>query len=401
LLVSFSLIFGILQYKKRESTEKFLASVLNTSLNGIISYKAIRSKDGGINDFKIIYANDEIESHNGKKPADIIGKNYKDVFPLTTSNGDFDRQMKALDSGDVDIFEIMDDDENREGWFKVKLARNGDGITSSFINISDIKKFEKQLKIKILQLEQSNHELEQFAYVASHDLQEPLRKIQTFADLVLKRNNDKFDKPTSEYLHRIIQSANRMSRLINDVLNYSKLAKSGESLENTDLNQLLGDVLIDLELMLEQKKGQVHVETLPIVEAYPLQMTQLLYNLLNNSLKFVKEDIPPVVQINSVPLSIEQVRRFPQLDSRLTYIEIQVKDNGIGFSPEYANQIFTIFNRLHTGSSYSGSGIGLALCKKIAVNHHGDIFATAAVNEGSTFHILLPLKQPELSIIDV
>lgn len=393
LLIVFSLIFGIKQSKKRETTENFLASVLNTSLNGIISSKAIRSKDGKIKDFKIIYANDEIESHNGKKPFDIIGKNYQDIFPAAVSSGVFERQLKVLDSGEVDIYEINYENNDPDGWFKVKLSRNGDGLTASFINISDIKKFEEQLKVKIVQLEQSNQELEQFAYVASHDLQEPLRKIQTFADLVNKRNVNTLDKPSVEYISRIIASANRMSRLINDVLNYSRLAKTGQLIKNADLNKILEDVLVDFELLIAQKNAKVTREKLPPIEAYSLQMNQLFYNLINNSLKFSLPGVPPFIEITSVELSTEQVRQYPSLDERLSYVSIVFKDNGIGFSPEYSHQIFTIFKRLHNGD-YTGSGIGLALCKKIATNHHGDIYAVSEPNKGSSFYVMLPIKQP-------
>lgn len=394
LLIGVTLIFGIFQFRKRDTTEKFLASVLNTSLNGIISYKAIRARDGKISDFKIIYANDEIERHSGQKPANIIGKNYQDVFPATVDLGVFERQLRALDSGEVDIYEVNNRQNNIDAWFKVKLARNGDGLTTSFINISDIKKFEEQLKVKIVQLEQSNNELEQFAYVASHDLQEPLRKIQTFADLVSKRNVNRLDKPSTEYINRIIASASRMSRLINDVLNYSRLAKTGELISEANLDKILDDVLIDFELMIVQKNARVNREKLPVIEAYPLQMNQLFYNLINNSLKFTEAGVPPVIEIKCIQLTTEQVKLYSSLDEHLTYVDIIFKDNGIGFSPEYAGQIFTIFKRLHNDSGYTGSGIGLALCKKIATNHYGDIYANSILNEGSSFHVMLPLKQP-------
>jgi two-component system CheB/CheR fusion protein len=194
-----------------------------------------------------------------------------------------------------------------------------------------------------------------------------------------------------QYIQKINQSSARMNDLIKDLLNFSKLNLSqNDTFEKTDLNTIFKYVMEDLELAIIQKGAQVKSNHLPVINAIPLQISQLFYNLLNNSLKFSKKDVPPKVEITSRLLSQEEKAKYPQLDTRRNFYEIVFKDNGIGFSAEYAEQIFTIFQRLHSRSSYEGTGIGLALCKKIALNHQGDIFAISEEGMGAEFHVLLP-----------
>ncbi|SEP26872.1 PAS domain S-box-containing protein [Niastella yeongjuensis] len=227
-------------------------------------------------------------------------------------------------------------------------------------------------------LEKSNHELEQFAYIASHDLQEPLRKIQTFADMVKDHLHD--SQLTEKYFTRIYSSAKRMSTLINDVLNYSRLTKTGEQFQKTDLNKVLKDVLFDYELLIEQKQATVLHTDLPTLKGIPLQLHQLFANLISNSLKFSENK--PVINITSTML----------LEEEREYVKLVFSDNGIGFEQQYAEQIFIIFQRLNNMRTYSGTGIGLALCKKIVDHHDGIITAKSAPGMGATFTIILPVN---------
>lgn len=239
------------------------------------------------------------------------------------------------------------------------------------------------------QLERSNHELEQFAYIASHDLQEPLRKIQTFADLVKDHLHDK--TTTERYFSKINSSAQRMSMLINDVLNYSRLTKTGEQFADADLNRILKQVLSDFELLIEQKQAVITHSELPVIKGIPLQLNQLLSNLISNSLKFSENK--PEINISWRILSANEVeRKYPRLNVDNTYIELIFKDNGIGFEQQYAEQIFIIFQRLNNQRIYSGTGIGLALCKKIVEHHQGIITASSEKGQGATFTIILPVK---------
>ncbi|HEY8893499.1 MAG TPA: PAS domain S-box protein [Niastella sp.] len=237
-------------------------------------------------------------------------------------------------------------------------------------------------------LERSNHELEQFAYIASHDLQEPLRKIQTFADMVKEHLDDK--ELAEKYFNKIYTSAKRMSILINDVLNYSRLSKTGEPFEKTDLNKILKDVLSDFELLIEQKQAVITHSDLPTIKSIPLQIHQLFGNLISNSLKF--SEVHPQITITAQTLSTAEVQKYPRLIEDRTYIQLTFKDNGIGFEQQHADQIFIIFQRLNNQRSYSGTGIGLALCKKIVDHHDGIITAKSEPGHGATFTVILPVE---------
>jgi PAS domain S-box-containing protein len=240
-------------------------------------------------------------------------------------------------------------------------------------------------------LQQTNQELEQFAYIASHDMQEPLRKVITFSNM-LESRLDPIDERSKNYLNKIAASTTRMSQLIYDVLNFSKLSKEGELSVATDLNTVLENITDDFELLIEQKKAIIHIDRLPVLQAVPLQMQQLFSNLVSNALKFSRADVSPEITITSRRLSEAEVTEHQGLLPKRAYYLIQVMDNGIGFKQEHAQQIFHIFQRLHVKTEYSGTGIGLALCKKIVQNHQGEIWAEAIKGKGAVFNVILPGK---------
>jgi PAS domain S-box-containing protein len=239
-------------------------------------------------------------------------------------------------------------------------------------------------------LERSNNELEQFAFVTSHDLQEPLRKIQTFANLLQARSKDDLDETGNMYVEKIVSASRRMSKLIYDLLNFSRLTKFEEPFERTDLNTILTDIKSDFEIVILQKNAELIIRELPVIDAIPLQMNQLFHNLISNALKFAKGSQRPRIVVTAHKLSHRKKELYSRLDAGKTYYEIVVKDNGIGFDPSYSEKIFEIFQRLNDKSRYEGTGIGLALCQKIVVNHHGLIFADSKENEGAAFHVILP-----------
>jgi PAS domain S-box-containing protein len=237
------------------------------------------------------------------------------------------------------------------------------------------------------QLLRANLELESFNYVASHDLQEPLRKIQTFANLLQVKTLD--PETTSRYLDKIHSASRRMSDLVQALLQYSRLANDTQ-FEDTDLDRIFEEVKNDLELRIEETGAVVRHDSLPTVPAIPLQMHQLFANLLANALKFT--DKPPVVQITTRPVPAAEVAANRQLDPEKSYVEIAFRDNGIGFEPHFADKIFHLFKRLHTRDQYSGTGIGLSICKKIVEHHGGCIRAESVEGEGSVFTVWLPLN---------
>jgi PAS domain S-box-containing protein len=240
------------------------------------------------------------------------------------------------------------------------------------------------------QLEHSNAELAQFAYIASHDLQEPVRKVNTFAQM-LDKSLQNVDERSKTYIEKIKSSSARMLTLIRDVLAYSELSNLEYRFVRRDLNQIIENIKNDFELIIEQKQAKIITNDLPAVEALPLHMSQLFSNLISNALKFSRPDVPPEIKITSSIISEEECRHF-ELDERCRYYKIEVEDNGIGFENEYVDQIFSIFQRLHGKSAYEGTGIGLAICQKIVQNHHGLIYARSELNKGSVFTVILPEK---------
>ncbi len=240
------------------------------------------------------------------------------------------------------------------------------------------------------QLKRSNEELQQFAYVASHDLQEPLRKITTFANILQQRFRTVLPEDGLENLNRMTAASKRMSLLIDDLLHFARTTRKEEEFVGTDLNEIYAHVFPDFDLKISDSQAQITVGELPVIDAIPLQMTQLLRNLLSNALKFSAERTPPVITITSRQLEEEAVFKHIGRHASGVYYELIFTDNGIGFDPQYAEQIFIIFKRLHDKQSYSGTGIGLALCRRIVVNHGGDIFAVSEEGKGASFHVILP-----------
>lgn len=234
----------------------------------------------------------------------------------------------------------------------------------------------KSIRERNQKLELYNEQLQQFAFAASHDLQEPLRKITAFATLLLKKNHHALDGSDLKYLVKISESSNRMMNLISDLLAYTNEANEQKNFLRTDLNETIENIKSDLEFVIFEKNAVIQSDELPVIKAVPSQMNRLFYNLINNSLKFSKKDIAPVIKINA------------HKDS--SGIKIIVSDNGIGFEQAYAEKIFNLFQRLNDRHSYKGSGIGLSLCKKIVEIHQGEIFAVAEENKGAAFHIKLP-----------
>jgi signal transduction histidine kinase len=234
------------------------------------------------------------------------------------------------------------------------------------------------------ELSRSNAELEQFASVASHDLQEPLRKVQTFAAQLTVMEHDRLSPEGQDFLRRMSDAAGRMRALIDDLLMFSRVSTQGRPFVAVDLGEIVDQVLVDLELSVEDTGARVSIGPLPSIEADPVQMRQLLQNLIGNALKFRRDGVVPELTVSA------------KLDDHVA--ELTVQDNGIGFDEQYATRIFRAFERLHGARAYAGTGIGLALCRKIVERHHGTIAATSEVGEGATFTVRLPREQPTDSV---
>jgi two-component system CheB/CheR fusion protein len=274
-------------------------------------------------------------------------------------------------------------------------------VTDSRSRENDLLTFSRELETKVDErtqslkesngmLLQANEDLEQFATIASHDLQEPLRKIQTFSALLTERHGKDIEGEAAKLINKIHLAVQRMSELIYEVLRFSKVLDASK-FEKVDLNRIVQNVKIDFDLLIEQKEAIITQDILPMIDAVPLQMNQLFYNLLGNALKFSKGDTAPRIHISYRPMPLQEVQQYPGLNSSLPYGEIIVSDNGIGFNQKFSEQVFLIFQRLNPVQHFEGTGIGLALCKRIILNHKGEIFVRSKEGEGSQFHIILPL----------
>jgi len=341
----------------------------------------------------IVYCNKYFHELLGLSYDKVIGTSLRDFLSpesIATFNSLFTNALAGQSKGEINLIA-----SNKNIPVYVSLTSLYPKLPTVGIIVTDLtekKKNEKILEDKNKELERSNSELASFSYIASHDLQEPLRKIITFSKILQNKNKDSLCTEVKSYLDKIEGSSVRMQNLINDLLNYSRL-QNEKLFVQTDLNQTVINVLNDFELFIHEKKAVIKSDELPVIDAIPLQMTQLFYNLISNALKFSREDVPPIITITSRTLSEKEIKKYPAFNLSISYVEIIFKDNGIGFEQQYSEQIFTIFQRLHAKETYSGTGIGLALCKKIIENHQGEIFTEAKENEGASFHIILPLKQ--------
>ncbi len=310
--------------------------------------------------------------------------------------------------GNVFSFAVMEQERNEmtvfEGAQQVGVAEinlirtEWDGEVAHLLIFHDItsrKLAEAELHAYADELKRSNKELEDFAFVASHDLQEPLRKIKAFGDRLSKKYHTELGEEGQMYLDRMQNASMRMDALIRDLLTYSRVTTKGQPFKPVDLQAVVEEVLGDLEVRIEQSLGTVDVAPLPTIEADAMQMRQLFQNLIGNALKFRKKGVSPIVRVYAEPVS-ERLSTIHDTPGPMTQMcRIMVQDNGIGFDEKYLDRIFEVFQRLHGRDAYEGTGTGLAVCRKIATRHHGSITATSAPDMGTTFIVTLPIDQPE------
>ncbi|MEO6000452.1 MAG: PAS domain S-box protein [Chitinophagaceae bacterium] len=361
--------------------------------------------DGNLNYFSQAFYNYSGTTYNDIKDSNWTNIVYADDMENT------DAQWKeAVESGNE--FQIEHRLKSHDGSYKWQFSRalpqrddQGKVVmwVGSTTNIHNQKIMEEQLEKQVFEsthdlreanfnLKHSNKDLEQFAYIATHDLKEPLRKIRTYSSWINKQFKKDLPEEVQDYMIKIENASERMSKLIDDLLAYSILLRPQEAFENTDLNVILDHVLGDFDLLINEKNAVVNRMHLPSLKAVPIQMQQLFYNLLSNALKFTVDDKQPVINITSRILTEKELLEL-QLDIDISYVEIIFSDNGIGFQQEYAEKVFTIFKRLNSRKKFSGTGIGLALCQKIVLYHYGRIYVKTKENEGAAFYVLLPLTE--------
>ena len=342
---------------------------------------------------KTTFVNPAAAKLTGWKVEDLIGKSEQEIFncvqpnntALLNHNGEHltDQVFFRKDGSSFPVEYVRTPIMEKE-----KMV----GAVVIFKDITERKRTEEALARKAAELARSNAELEQFAYVASHDLQEPLRKIQAFGDRLKGKVEAAKLEDGRDYLERMQRAAARMQTLINDLLTFSRVISATQPFVTVDLGAVTKEVLTDLEVRIEQTKAKVEVGTLPTIEADPMQMRQLLQNLIGNALKFQAPNAHPSVKIEA------QIVKRPFAggadDSPDAEVcELTVQDNGIGFDEKYSDKIFAMFQRLHGRNEYEGTGVGLAVCRRITDRHSGSIHAKSKPGEGATFIVTLPVHQ--------
>lgn len=291
-------------------------------------------------------------------------------------------------------FRIFRSDNNQVSHLRVKskmfTTPNGDKILiGATRDITEEYEKTQIIEERNIELEKTVKELTEFNHVASHDLQEPLRKIQTFISRIEDKELDKLSDNGKAYFERIKSAASRMRILIDDLLQYSRTSRSKNDFEKVNLNEVIENTLIELSEPIKEKKASIEIKKLPKIKGVVFQLNQLFTNLISNSLKYSKEDLSPTIEINSKKVSSKTDSKIPENDTRKFY-RITFTDNGIGFEQEHSEKIFNLFQRLHGKTDYPGTGVGLAICKKIVDNHKGYIFAKSTPGKGATFLLYLP-----------
>ena len=377
-----------------------LRTVLDASLNSIIAMTAMRNETDTIVDFMMDTANQAVIRSNFMTPEEIIGRPLLTVFPGNKENGFFDLYVRVTETGQSEqSTQYYRDEFGLEGWFEVSAVQQGkDGVVVTYNNITDRKRDEiavqqqaAELEAANAELKRSNESLQQFAHIASHDLQEPLRRIQSFSDLLRMQFVDNLSDGEMDMIRRIQRAANRMQMLVKDLLTYSKISTQREPFVNVSISTVVDDVLNDLEISISEKNATVEVGELPTVSGSSSRLRQLFQNLIANALKFIPAHTAPIINVqcrlsrpDELPATLHDRREQP-------FWLITVTDNGIGFDERYKERIFSPFQRLHDAAAYTGTGIGLAICYRVAESHGGAIDVSSQTGKGSTFKVFLPV----------
>jgi two-component system CheB/CheR fusion protein len=392
-------VINFVDISQSKRLSSIIEGIFKSSTNGITAKKAVRDDLNAIIDFEYIAVNKAAERMFGVEPGSLVGKRLLKTFNDAKQQY-FKIYAKVVETGMPTKLEFYHESTSR--WYETSIVKMLDGIVTTHIDITERKESAdliaqsyEDLKIALeklsetnMQLERSNFDLMQFASVASHDLKEPLRKIQAFGNILHSKIEGKLSEGESSYFSKMISASFRMQALIDDVLTLSKLSNNNSAKQKTDLNKIIHQIVEDLEITIREKKAKIKIEHLPAIDAVPGQMHQVFQNLISNSLKF-SNDHAPAITISTMEIPDQLAEDLAINPNK--YVYIQVTDNGVGFEDEYRDKIFGIFQRLH-GRNYEGTGIGLAIARKIIENHGGFIFANGEVNKGAIFHIVLPYR---------
>lgn len=376
-----------------ERQSKLVDNILEHSSNGISVTEMIRDENGHVVDARTLLANDAAVKFSGL-PRDIyLTKTAVEIDPNIIGSHYYNMCVNTLTTGEPSLVQYFLEFSQR--WLELTVSRmDEDHLIHIFTDVTPMKEAHIRLEKTIEELKRSNVNLEEFAYAASHDLKEPIRKIQLFGDRLKQELSDKLTESQQQHFMRMELATVRMRSLIDDLLTYSHVSGGIINLEEIDLQEKMQAVLEDLELEIEEKAAIINMQPLPVIRGNRRQIQQLFQNLIGNALKYSKKDSSPVIEI--------RYRRLRGADSGLSlapeeltkyYEHIEVSDNGIGFDQKDADRIFNVFTRLHGSSLYRGTGVGLSIVKKVMENHKGYVWAVSEPQQGSTFHLLFPADE--------
>lgn len=373
-----------------ERQKNLLDNILRQSPNGISVTKAIRNEKGDMVDAIAVLMNDACEKLNGVSNQVLLTNTMGTLDPGILSSPLF-KSAKELSVGGTFRTEYFLPLSGR--WLELAVAKmDEDHFINVFTDISATKDAQLQLQKTVEELKRLNNNLEDFAYAASHDMKEPIRKIHFFADRLKSELKDTLNEEQTHLFNRLEYATKRMGILIDDLLAYSHVTKGIIDVEEINLNQKIENVLIDLELEIQQKEAHITVSSLPVVKGNRRQLQQLFQNLISNALKYSKPNEKPQIQLSSSIVQGGDLKNIaPPEQSEKRFHLIEVRDNGIGFEQKDAERIFNVFTRLHGGKEYRGTGVGLSLVRKVVENHNGFVWAESKVGVGSTFRVLLPV----------
>jgi signal transduction histidine kinase len=378
--------------EQQQNFDRRLQIVFDTARAGMYTLTPVRDELGEIIDFKFGLVNQAVASYLGLKAEDLAGTLGSVHFPAYKTNGLFDRYVETIKTGNPATFDLHYAD-GYDNFFTINVVKMGDELFGTFTDHSPLKRLQRELEASIFELKRSNASLEQFAHAASHDLQEPLRRITLHANKLEEQCGDELTDVAYGHIERIKTASRRMQRLVKDLLVFAEVGAKRPDFEEVALNPLLQEVLNDLEVAIAEKEAVISVGDLGNIKGDGLHLQQLFQNLISNSIKYSRPGVAPHITITSdlVPGKNTGIA-ISDFEAEKDYLLIQLQDNGQGFNKEQAQQIFKIFQRLpQHRNEYAGTGIGLAIVQRVVENHKGFIKAEGIPGEGATFTILLPV----------